>query len=133
MTQKDLDTLETNRRQLRRLKAQLDGLCEPVGAVPMTGMPSGGGGGNTVESLVIQKESIQEEIDALRQESRRICFAIEPPRTRRVFLLFYVEGKSWRRVADEMGYLEGTTARKLKNRYLRKCGLCKVASPYPSP
>lgn len=118
MTQKDLDTLETNRRQLRRLKAQLDGLCEPVGAVPMNGMPSGGGGGNTVESLVIQKESIQSEIDSLRQESRRICFAIEPPRTRRVFVLFYAEGMTWERVADEMGYAEWKVAQTCRNRYI---------------
>lgn len=120
MTQKELDTLERNRRQLRRLQSQLDGLCDPVGAAPITGMPSGGGGGNTVESLVIQKESIRSEIDALRQESRRICFAIEPPRTRRVFVLFYAEGKSWRRVADEMGYLDGSTARRMKIEYIRR-------------
>ncbi|MDO5548323.1 MAG: hypothetical protein Q4F79_07525 [Eubacteriales bacterium] len=123
MTQKELDTLEHNRRQLRRLQSQLDGLCDPVGAAPMTGMPSGGGGGNTVETLVIQQESIREEINTLRQESRRICFAIEPPRTRRVFLLFYAEGKSWRRVADEMGYSEGSTPRRLRNEYLKRQNL----------
>lgn len=123
MTQKELDTLEHNRRQLRRLQSQLDGLCEPIGAVPMTGMPSGGGGGNTVESLVIQKESIRSEIDALRQESRRICFAIEPPRTRRVFVLFYVEGRSWRRVADEMGYVDDSIPRKMKRDYLKRQNL----------
>ncbi|MDO5547213.1 MAG: hypothetical protein Q4F79_01865 [Eubacteriales bacterium] len=120
MTQQELDTLEHNRRQLRRLQSQLDSLCEPIGAVPMTGMPSGGGGGNTVESLVIQKESIQSEIDSLRQESRRICFAIEPPRTRRVFVLFYAEGMTWERVADEMGYSEWKGPQRLRNRYVKK-------------
>ena len=123
MTQNDLNTLEHNRRRIQSLQAQLVTLCEPVGAIPITGMPSGGGGGNSVESLVIQQDTIRAEIDALQQESRRICFQIEPPRTRRVFILFYAEGKSWRQVADEMGYLDGSTPRQLKIRYLKLQGL----------
>lgn len=120
MTQNELNTLEHNRRRIQSLQAQLVMLCEPVGAIPITGMPSGGGGGSSVESLVIQQDAIRAEIDALQQESRRICLPIEPPRTRRVFILFYAEGKSWRQVADEMGYLDGSTPRKMKIEYIRR-------------
>ena len=120
MTKNDLDTLERNRREMMRLRSQLMRLSEPVGAIPITGMPSGGGGKNAVERIVVQTEGIRAEIDALRQESRRICFQIEPPRTRRVFILFYAEGKSWRQVADEMGYLDGSTPRKMKIEYIRR-------------
>lgn len=120
MTQNDLNTLERNRRQIHSLKDQLDSLCEPIGAAPMTGMPSGGGGGNSVESLVIQKDTIREEIEGLRQESRRICFQIEPPRTRRIFLLHYAEGLSWSKVADEMGYTDDSIPRKMVREYIRR-------------
>lgn len=120
MTQNELDTLERNRRQIKRLQAQLVTLSEPVSAVPITGMPSGGGGKNAVERIVVQREDVRAEIDTLQQESRRICFQIEPPRTRRVFILFYAEGKSWRQVADEMGYLDGSTPRKMKIEYIRR-------------
>lgn len=120
MTPNDLNTLEHNRRRIQSLQAQLVMLCEPVGAIPVTGMPSGGGGKNAVERIVVQTEGIRAEIDALQQESRRICFQIEPPRTRRVFILFYAEGKSWRQVADEMGYLDGSTPRKMKIEYIRR-------------
>ena len=123
MTQNDLNTLEHNRRRIQSLQAQLVMLCEPVGAIPITGMPSGGGGKNAVERIVVQTEGIRAEIDALQQESRRICFQIEPPRTRRVFILFYAEAMSWRQVADEMGYLDGSTPRQLKIRYLKLQGL----------
>lgn len=120
MTKNDLETLERNRREMMRLRSQLMRLSEPVGAIPITGMPSGGGGKNAVERIVVQTEGIRAEIDALQQESRRICFQIEPPRTRRVFILFYAEGKSWRQVADEMGYLDGSTPRKMKIEYIRR-------------
>lgn len=123
MTQNDLNTLEHNRRRIQSLQAQLVMLCEPVGAIPITGMPSGGGGGNSVESLVIQQDTIRTEIDALQQESRRLCFQIEPTRTRRVFILFYAEGKSWRQVADELGYTEGATPRRMRNGYLKRNNL----------
>lgn len=123
MTQNDLNTLERNRRRIQSLQAQLVMLCEPVGAIPITGMPSGGGGKNAVERIVVQTEGIRAEIDALQQESRRICFQIEPPRTRRVFILFYAEGKSWRQVADELGYTEGATPRRMKNEYLKRHNL----------
>lgn len=123
MTQNELNTLERNRRQIHSLQAQLDSMCEPIGAAPMTGMPSGGGGKNAVERIVVQKDSIRAEIEGLRQESRRICFQIEPPRTRRVFILFYAEGKSWRQVADELGYTEGATPRRMKNEYLKRHNL----------
>lgn len=123
MTQNDLETIERNRREMMRLRSQLMRLREPVGAIPITGMPSGGGGGNSVESLVIQQDTIRAEIDALQQESRRICFQIEPPRTRRVFILFYAEGMSWRQVADELGYTEGATPRRMRNEYLKRHNL----------
>lgn len=120
MTKNDLNILEHNRREIHILQAQLNSLCEPIGAAPMTGMPSGGGGKNAVERIVVEKDSIRAEINALQQESRRICFQIEPPRTRRVFILFYADGKSWRQVADEMGYLDGSTPRKMKIEYIRR-------------
>lgn len=120
MTRNELDTLERNRRQIKRLQAQLITLSEPVSAVPITGMPSSGGRKSTVEDIVEQEETIRAEIDALQQESRRICFQIEPPRTRRVFILFYAEGRSWRQIADEMGYLDGSTPRKMKIEYIRR-------------
>lgn len=120
MTKNDINTLEHNRLRIQSLQAQLVMLCEPVGAIPITGIPSGGGGKNAVERIVVQTEGIRAEIDALQQESRRICFQIEPPRTRRVFILFYAEAMSWRRVADEMGYLDGSTPRKMKIEYIRR-------------
>ena len=120
MTQTELDTLKTNRRQIHRLKSQLDSLCEPIGAVPITGMPSGGGGKNAVEAIVVQKETLQAEIEALQQESRCICDQIEPPRTRQVFLLFYAEGMTWVQIAEEMGYTEDSTPRKLRNQYVKR-------------
>lgn len=123
MTQNELNTLERNRREMMSLRSQLIRLSEPVCAIPITGMPSGGGGGNSVESLVIQQDAIRAEIDALQQESHRICFKIEPPRTRRVFILFYADGKSWRQVADELGYTEGATPRRMRNGYLKRHNL----------
>lgn len=120
MTKNDLNTLEHNRRRIQSLQAQLVMLCEPVGAIPITGMPSGGGGGNSVESLVIQQDAIRAEIDALQQESHRICFKIEPPRTRRIFVLHYAEGLSWSKVADEMGYTDDSIPRKMVREYLRR-------------
>ena len=123
MTPNDLNTLERNRREMIRLRSQLMRLSEPVGAIPITGMPSGGGGKNAVERIVVQTEDIRSEIEGLRQESRRSCFQIEPPRTRRVFILFYVEGKSWRQVADELGYTEGAPPRRMRNEYLKRHNL----------
>lgn len=120
MTQNDLETIERNRREMMRLRSQLMRLREPVGAIPITGMPSGGGGGNSVESLVIQQDTIRAEIDALQQESRRICFQVEPPRTRRIFVLHYAEGLSWSKVADEMGYTDDSIPRKMVREYLRR-------------
>ena len=120
MTPNDINTLECNRQEMMRMRSQLMRLCEPVGAIPITGMPSGGGGKNAVERIVVQTEGIRAEIDALQQESRRICLLIEPPRTRRVFILFYAEGKSWRQVADELGYTEGATPRRMRNEYLKR-------------
>ena len=123
MTQNDIETLERNRREMMRLRSQMMRLSEPVGAIPITGMPSCGGGKNAVERIVVQTEGIRAEIDSLQQESRRICFQIEPPRTRRVFILFYAEGKSWRQVADELGYTEGATPRRMRNGYLKRHNL----------
>ena len=123
MTQNDLETLERNRREMMRLRSQLTRLSEPVGAIPITGMPSGGGGKNAVERIVVQKDSIRAEINALQQESRRICFQIEPPRTRRIFLLHYADGLSWSKVADEMGYTDDSTPRQIRLKYLRRQGI----------
>lgn len=120
MTQNELETLERNRNKILRLKAQLITQSEPVSAVPITGIPSSGNGKNAVERIVEQKETIRTEIITVQQESRRICFQIEPPRTRRVFILFYAEALSWRQVADEMGYLDGSTPRKMKIEYIRR-------------
>lgn len=63
------------------------------------------------------------EIEELKQQSRRICFQIEPPRTRRIFMLHYVDGLSWSKVADEMGYADDSTPRHLKLKYLRRQGV----------
>lgn len=63
------------------------------------------------------------EIEELKQQSRRICFKIEPPRTRRIFMLHYVDGLSWSKVADEMGYADDSTPRHLKLKYLRRQGV----------
>ena len=120
MTQNELETLERNRNKILRLKAQLLTQSEPVSAVPITGIPSSGNGKNAVERIVEQKETIRTEIITVQQESRRICFQIEPPRTRRVFILFYAEGRSWRQVADELGYTEGATPRRMRNEYLKR-------------
>jgi DNA-directed RNA polymerase specialized sigma24 family protein len=118
VTQKEIGTLERNRYQLHRLHAQLVALSEPVRANSITGTPSGGGEKNAVEAIVVRSETVRAEIEALQQESRRICFQVDPPRTRKVFMLFYVEGMSWRQVADEMGYGDDSIARKLKRDYL---------------
>ena len=123
MTPNDLNTLERNRREMMRLRSQLARLSEPVGAIPITGMPSGGGDKNAVERIVVQTEGIRAEIDGLRHESSRICFQIEPPRTRRIFLLYYADGLSWSKVADEMGYTEGATPRRMRNGYLKRHNL----------
>ena len=120
MTQNELETLERNRNKILRLKAQLLTQSEPVSAVPITGIPSSGNGKNAVERIVEQKETIRTEIITVQQESRRICFQIEPPRTRRIFVLHYAEGLSWSKVADKMGYLDGSTPRKMKIEYIRR-------------
>lgn len=75
------------------------------------------------ETLKRNRDVIQDgayDVEAARKESARICFQVEPPRTRRVFMLFFVEGKSWRQIADEMGYTDGSTARKMKIEWVKR-------------
>ena len=51
-------------------------------------------------------------------EARRYINAIEDPAIRRIFRLYYLEGKSWQRVALECGCLSEASPRKRHDRYL---------------
>lgn len=103
MTKTEFSTLEKNWQSIKELSAILTRHVEHS------------------ESKMNRRTRL--EIDELKQQSRRICFQIEPPRTRRIFTLHYVDGLSWRQVADEMGYAEDSTPRNLKLKYLRRQGV----------
>lgn len=107
--------------QVWRLRAQAS-RCTST----LTGMPRGSGGGSRVEEIVARYVELEQEIDAsvdrmmaLRREVEQVIAAVPNPTHRTLLELRYLNGWTWRMVADKLGQPESTVRGRLHHDALR--------------
>lgn len=102
--------------KLRTLQALNDSATR--GAAALSRSPGGNGSGRALENAVIQMTDLQDRINEdilhLVEKKREIYDAIElvkSLRSRNILNLHYVEGMTWREVANNLGVTERTLRR----------------------
>lgn len=121
MTQKEYEILRSNRKKILDYRDEITYACaDTVGAQVISGMPSGGGGSNSTEKLMIKKEEFEQAITVLQTESARICFQIEKPKMKKLFILFYVNCLEMKEIAQELGYSSEKAAYNYRLNYLKQ-------------
>jgi hypothetical protein len=131
MTKQELRQIYSLNREIKMWKRELVELeCKSlVGAQIITGMPRGGDGeGNNIESLVIEKERIQNIIKDLifkvqeqRENILEYINTIDDSMMRQIIFYRHVLCYSWTKIAIEMG--GGNTAdgiRIMHDRFIKK-------------
>lgn len=76
-------------------------------------MPGGGGHGDWTNMIckLEEYEAERERLDGIYREVKDAIERLEDERYRTALMLYYIMGKSWRMIADRMGYDERTVQR----------------------
>lgn len=73
---------------------------------------------NYVKALMLKEkiEKLQEDIISMRVEIQSAIMTLENPKHREVLTRFYLSYESWKTIANEMGSLDESSLRRLRNR-----------------
>lgn len=138
MTLQELYSLSYIEQEIKDYKLKIIELRELAESITpkLTGMPSGGGSGDKVgeaaTAIVMYTDMLEKAIQEKIEQSRRIneyILQIEDAQLRRIMYLRFIEGLTWRQIANRIG--GGNTedaVRKRCNRYVRKHNNMSVLS-----
>lgn len=122
MTAADLKRLDELAADTKKLRTELSRLrnASPVSAVNYSGIGGNGGTGDPVAKAACSAADIEEEILRNVLEMVEIIDSVPMPYTRRVMRMRYINGYSWGRIAQELGYTDSTAPYRLLLRYRKR-------------
>lgn len=134
ITISELNNLRHIEKEIQILQERIEELeTEAARVTPiLTGFPGKGSGGDrigaVVEQIIEEKEKLEAALQQRQEERRkamRFINSIDDSQLRTIFILRFVSGKSWNKVADYIG--GGNTEQSVWMRvfrYLKKCESC---------
>ncbi|MBR2175475.1 MAG: sigma-70 family RNA polymerase sigma factor [Clostridia bacterium] len=132
MTLKELSQLYYLKKEIKRYEQKIEELRTKAEGTTqaLSGMPGGGGNKDKVGTAATAIVSYENKINAAKQkcevELKKLedyIDSISDSRTRQIFMLRFVEGKSWNEAVDEVGGSEDSV-KKICYRYIKKNKNC---------
>ena len=122
MNADDLERLDELRKETNRLRSRLESLrnASEVSAVNYSGTGVGSGTGDPVSRTACSAADIEEEMLRNVLEMVEIIDSVPTPYTRRVMRMRYINGYSWGRIAQELGYTDSAAPYRLLLRYRKR-------------
>ena len=122
MTASDLELLDKLHKATNRLRSRLESLrnASEVSAVNYSGTGAGSGTGDPVAKAVCSVADIEDQILHNVLEMVEIIDSVPTPYTRRVMRMRYINGYSWGRIAQELGYTDSAAPYRLLLRYRKR-------------
>ena len=122
MTASDLELLDKLHKATNRLRSRLESLrnASEVSAVNYSGTGAGSGTGDPVAKAACSAADIEEEMLRNVLEMVEIIDSAPTPYTRRVMRMRYINGYSWGRIAQELGYTDSAAPYRLLLRYRKR-------------
>ena len=122
MTADDLERLDELREATNKLRSRLESLrnASPVSAINYSGSGAGSGTGDPVAEAACSAADIEDQILHNVLEMVEIIDGVPTPYTRRVMRMRYINGYSWGRIAQELGYTDSAAPYRLLLRYRKR-------------
>ena len=122
MTAADLKRLDELAAETKQLRSRLESLrnASEVSAVNYSGTGGNGGTGDPVAEAACSAADVEEEILRNVLEMVEIIDSVPTPYTRRVMRMRYINGYSWGRIAQELGYTDSAAPYRLLLRYRKR-------------
>ena len=122
MTAADLERLDNLAAETKQLRSRLESLrnASEVSAVNYSGTGGNGGTGDPVAKAACSAADVEEEILRNVLEMVEIIDSVPKPYTRRVMRMRYINGYSWGRIAQELGYTDSAAPYRLLLRYRKR-------------
>lgn len=122
MTADDLERLDELATDTKKLRDELSRLrnASPVSATNYSSSGAGSGTGDPVAKAACSVADIEEEILRNVLEMVEIIDSVPTPYTRRVMRMRYINGYSWGRIAQELGYTDSAAPYRLLLRYRKR-------------
>lgn len=123
MTAADLKRLDELREETNRLRSRLESLrnASVVSATNYYSQTGGNGGtGDPVAEAACSAADIEDQILCNVLEMVEIIDSVPTPYTRRVMRMRYINGYSWGRIAQELGYTDSAAPYRLLLRYRKR-------------
>lgn len=122
MTAADLKRLDNLAAETKQLRSRLESLrnASEVSAVNYLGTGGNGGTGDPVAEAACSVADIEEEMLRNVLEMVEIIDSVPTPYTRRVMRMRYINGYSWGRIAQELGYTDSAAPYRLLLRYRKR-------------
>lgn len=122
MTAADLERLDNLAAETKQLRSRLESLrnASAVSAVNYSGTGGNGGTGDPVAEAACSAADIEDQILHNVLEMVEIIDGVPTPYTRRVMRMRYINGYSWGRIAQELGYTDSAAPYRLLLRYRKR-------------
>ena len=122
MTAADLERLDELSKETNRLRSRLESLrnASPVSATNYSQTGGNGGTGDPVAEAACSAVDVEEEMLRNVLEMVEIIDSVPTPYTRRVMRMRYINGYSWGRIAQELGYTDSAAPYRLLLRYRKR-------------
>ena len=122
MTAADLERLDNLADETKQLRSRLESLrnASPVSAVNYSGTGGNGGTSDPVAEAACSAADVEEEILRNVLEMVEIIDSVPTTYTRRVMRMRYINGYSWGRIAQELGYTDSAAPYRLLLRYRKR-------------
>ena len=122
MNADDLERLDELREETNKLRNRLESLrnASPVSAINYSGSGAGSGTGDPVAEAACSAADIEDQILHNVLEMVEIIDSVPTPYTRRVMRMRYINGYSWGRIAQELGYTDSAAPYRLLLRYRKR-------------
>ena len=122
MNADDLERLDELRKETNRLRSRIEWLrnASVVSATNYSQTGGNGGTGNPVAEAACSAADVEEEILRNVLEMVEIIDGVPTPYTRRVMRMRYINGYSWGRIAQELGYMDSAAPYRLLLRYRKR-------------
>ena len=122
MTAADLERLDELREATNKLRSRLESLrnASVVSATNYSQTGGNGGTGDPVSHTACSVADIEDQILHNVLEMVEIIDSVPTPYTRRVMRMRYINGYSWGRIAQELGYTDSAAPYRLLLRYRKR-------------
>ena len=122
MTAADLERLDNLAAETKQLRSRLEWLrnASPVSATNYSSSGAGSGTSDPVAKAACSAADIEDQILHNVLEMVEIIDSVPKPYTRRVMRMRYINGDSWGRIAQELGYTDSAAPYRLLLRYRKR-------------